>query len=350
METWQRSLPLQRPYTIAFKSVGAAELHFVRLVTETGLVGLGSAAPTDITGETSESCARAITDIGQSVLVGRDPLQMHKLSAQLRDALASSPSARAAIDMALHDLVARSLERPLADILGRRHRGMPTSITIGIMAMDDTLREADEYIHRGFTCLKVKLGHALDRDIERLRALRMHAGPRMRIRVDANQGYSLNETLRLSELSSRLGIELIEQPLPASASEKMLHLPHQRLQTMAADESLHSEADAKSLAAYPQPFGIFNIKLMKCGGITSGLAIANIAHATGIRLIWGCMDESVVSIAAALHAAYACPATRFIDLDGSFDLSQDAAKGGFRLEAGNLYLLDRSGLGVTLKD
>ena len=93
-----------------------------------------------------------------------------------------------------------------------------------------------------------------------------------------------------------------------------------------------------------------SLKLMKCGGIRPGLGIARIAEAAGIDLMWGCMDESVLSIAAALHAAYASPNTRYLDLDGSFDLASDFARGGFTLEDGVLRTLDRPGLGAELSD
>ena len=349
LETWQESLPLIRPYTIAFKSVEAVSLHFVRLVTERGLTGIGSAAPTDITDETSEACGKAISDMGPKLVLGRDPRQLPEFARSVRKALGSSPSACAAIDMALHDLMARAAGKPLVEILGRRHRGLPTSITIGIRSLDDTLLEADEYTGRGFTVLKVKLGHDLHQDIERLGALRRHVGPQIRIRADANQGYNLEQAVRLSDLAGPLGIEFIEQPLPAHATEAMRSIPGSAACRMAADESLHSADDARRLAEHPRPFGIFNIKLMKCGGISAARDIARIARSADIQLMWGCMDESVVSIAAALHAAYASTATRFLDLDGSFDLSRDAATGGFRLEGGRLYTLDLPGLGVSVK-
>lgn len=348
LETWQESLPLVRPYTIAFKSVEAVSLHFVRLATDSGLAGIGSAAPTDITGETSEACGKALSDIGPDLVVGRDPRQLPEFARSVRTALESSPSACAAIDMALHDLMARAAGKPLVEVLGRRHESLPTSITIGIRSLDDTLREAVEYTRRGFTVLKVKLGHDLQQDIERLGALRRHVGPEIRIRADANQGYNLEQTIRLTEQVARLRIEFIEQPLPAHATGAMRRLPASAARRMAADESLHSADDARRLAEPPHPFGIFNIKLMKCGGISAARDIARIARPAGIQIMWGCMDESAVSIAAALHAAYASAATRFLDLDGSFDLSRDAASGGFRLEGGRLHTLELPGLGASI--
>ncbi len=93
---------------------------------------------------------------------------------------------------------------------------------------------------------------------------------------------------------------------------------------------------------------IYNIKLMKCGGINAALQIAEIANLAGIDLMWGCMDESIISISAALHAALASPATRYLDLDGSLDLARDIVSGGFVLNDGYLSVNENPGLGCTL--
>ena len=117
---------------------------------------------------------------------------------------------------------------------------------------------------------------------------------------------------------------------------------------LAADETLIDASDALALVQPPRACGIFNIKLMKCGGVHAAQRIAAIAETAGVDLMWGCMDESVVSISAALHAAFSSPATRYLDLDGSLDLARDVADGGFILEDGVMRTLDAPGLGVTL--
>ena len=347
VETFVEHLPLVRPYTIAFKRVDHVALHFVQLTTSTSLLGLGSAAPTDITGETSEACAQALEDFGQDFLVGQDPSRLAALTRGLRHHMPHTPAARAALDMALYDLAAQAARVSVVDLLGRRHKSLPTSITIGILPLDETLDEADEYIGHGFRTLKVKIGQNLDHDLERLAALRERVGPYIRLRVDANQGYSLRETRVLADRASALDLELIEQPVPANDITALRRLPEDHVSLMAADESLHTEADALYLSKSP-PCGIFNIKLMKCGGISSGLAIADLAHWGNIDCMWGCMDESVISITAALHAAYASPATHYLDLDGSLDLARDVATGGFHLSGGKMEILDAPGLGVCL--
>ena len=347
VETWAEELPLTRPYEIAFKRVDRVTLHFVRLISSSHWVGLGCAAPTDVTRESSEACAQAMDDMGQDLLRTKDPRQISALTRALRHHMPDTPAARAALDMALYDLVACSLDIPVVDLLGRRHNGLLTSITIGILPLEETLTEAEEYVARGFRVLKVKLGHDIQEDIERLVALRKKFGARVRIRVDANQGYDTTAVLKLVKEARRLDLEFIEQPLPASAVDDMRALPPEYAPLMAADESLHTEQDALGLTHQP-PFGIYNIKLMKCGGITSGLAIADLAAWADLHCMWGCMDESVISIAAALHTAYASPATRYLDLDGSLDLSRDVASGGFQIREGRMEVLEEPGLGVRL--
>jgi L-alanine-DL-glutamate epimerase-like enolase superfamily enzyme len=114
----------------------------------------------------------------------------------------------------------------------------------------------------------------------------------------------------------------------------------------AADESLKDPRSALQLA-FDRYYQVFNIKLMKCGGITAAFEIANIARHAEITLFWGCNDESIVSIAAALHAAYACPHTRYLDLDGSLDLATDIVQNGFIIKNGYMLPAEKPGLGVS---
>jgi len=223
---------------------------------------------------------------------------------------------------------------------------MPTSNTIGIKNVEDTLKEAQEYGERGFKALKIKIGKNLEEDIERLIKLREKFGNKFLIRIDANQGYTPATTIEFYQKTKHLGIELIEQPLPAKAVAELRKLPTEVRAVIAADESLLSAKDALELVKPPRAVGIFNIKLMKCGGIHQGLKIADIGFQEGLDLFWGCNDESIVSITAALHAAFACPNTKYIDLDGSLDLAHDLVKGGFILKDGVMRCSDKPGLGL----
>jgi L-alanine-DL-glutamate epimerase-like enolase superfamily enzyme len=192
----------------------------------------------------------------------------------------------------------------------------------------------------------VKLGKDLTEDIERIVKLREKFGKKFIIRIDANQGYTSEQTIEFYKKTKPLDIELIEQPLPAKAIAETKKLPEEIRTIIAADESLISAKDALELIKPPRASGIFNIKLMKCGGISQGLKIADIGLPEGVDLFWGCNDESIVSITAALHTAFACSNTKYIDLDGSLDLARDVVKGGFILKDGIMSCSDKPGLGV----
>jgi len=344
VETWTDQLPLIRPYVIATREVSTVDLHFVRIESHQGVSGYGCAAPTKVTSECPEECFHILDAVAHDVLIRQNVQLLRPVTQELQRHCSEFPSALAALDMAVYDLLARSIGVPVCSMLGQPIKPLPTSVTIGILPLQQTLDEAREHISRGFSCLKIKLGLDFEEDLERLRALRS-IFPNVTIRVDANQGYTLEQTLNLFCEPCALNLELIEQPLIRDDDDKMFKLPKDARLRMAADESLINPSDALQLSR-GMPFGIWNIKLMKCGGITGALNIADIAHTTGIDLMWGCMDESVISIAAALHTAYASTQTRYIDLDGSFDLSRDPAIGGFTLSDGRLNLLEEPGLGV----
>ena len=341
---------LTRPYTIAFRSVDSVRNGILRIETDDGSIGLGCASPERfVTGETWEACERVLDENGLQWLVGRKVHELAALCRELRERYPNAPAGRAAVDIALHDLWAQQLGVPLADALGRAHRELPTSVTIGIKDADANVEEANEYLQRGFRVLKVKLGHSLDDDIERLHRLREVTDTATAIRVDPNQGYSAADVSRFVDETAALGIEFLEQPMKAGDVAAMRALPDAVKDRLAADETLLDSSDALALVRPPRACGIFNIKLMKCGGIDAARRIATIAETAGIELMWGCMDESVVSISAALHAAFSSPATRYLDLDGSLDLARDVADGGFILEDGVMRTLDAPGLGVTLR-
>ena len=348
-ETWSVPLPLKQPYTLAFTRIEETTVQVVRIHTDSGVVGVGTGTPfPGLTGETEQDCANALSPDALEWLEGRNPLELRALCRQNSRINERYPGARAALDIALHDLCARALGLPLVDLLGRAHQTLPTSVTIGIMDVDDALDAAQSYVAHGFRALKVKVGLDVEGDIERLRRIRQHVGTSVMLLADANQGYSLDEVNTFLSSTQDLHIELVEQPVPADQFVALAQIPEEFRRRIVADESLMSEADAIRLSAPDRPCGIFNIKLMKCGGISPALRIADIAEVAGVDLMWGCMDESLVSITAALHAAFACPATRYLDLDGSLDLAQDVAVGGFRLEGGMMVLSNAPGLGVEL--
>lgn len=347
IKVWDADLGNTKPYTIAFKTVDQVRNAFVEITLENGVTGLGSGNPSEyVVGESFAQCLEALQEKNIEFLIGKDIRELNQLTFEVWQRLPKNPSARAAVDIALYDAFTKYLGVPLVRFLGQKIKSLPTSNTIGIKDVDQTLREAEDFINRGFKILKVKLGKDLEEDIERLVKLREQFGNKVGIRIDANQGYDKEQTFTFYQRTKQLNIELIEQPLPAKAVSEMKSLPAEIKTKIAADESLLTPADALNLVSPPVAAGIFNIKLMKCGGVSQALKIADIARQANVDLFWGCNDESIISITAALHAAFACSNTKYIDLDGSLDLANDVVSGGFVLQDGIMYCADRPGLGV----
>ncbi|MBS1555333.1 MAG: dipeptide epimerase [Bacteroidetes bacterium] len=347
IKSWSADLGNTKPYTIAFKTIDEVNNAFVEITLDNGITGIGAGNPSEyVTGESFAQCKAALQENNISFLVGRDIRELNQLTFEVWQKFPANPAARAALDIALYDAFTKFLNVPLVKFLGQKIKSMPTSNTIGIKNVTETLKEAQEYGERGFKVLKIKLGIDLQEDIERIAKLREKFGKKFVIRIDANQGYDRAKTIEFYNKTKHLDVELIEQPLPAKEVDTMRQLPADIRKIIAADESLLSPKNALEIVKPPVAAGIFNIKLMKCGGISQGLKIAEIGLHEGIDLFWGCNDESIVSITAALHLAFSCANTKYIDLDGSLDLARDVVKGGFILEDGIMYCSDKPGLGV----
>ena len=349
IKSWTVDLGNTKPYTIAFKTVDEVLNTFVSITLENGVTGIGAANPSEyVTGETLSMTRQTLNDENLAGMIGKDIRTFRQMNAEFTKKFPACPAARAAVDIALHDAFSQFLGVPLVQYLGQKIFSLPTSNTIGIKSVQETLLEAEDYGKRGFTVLKVKLGRDLEEDVERIVKLREKFGSKFVIRIDANQGYTAAQAVEFYQRTESLNVELIEQPLPADDIAGMRSLPATIRAIIAADESLLTPEDALELAESPPAAGIFNIKLMKCGGITEAQKIASIAEAKNIDLFWGCNDESIVSITAGLHVAFASANTRYIDLDGSLDLARDVVRGGFILEDGVMYCSAKPGLGVEL--
>ncbi|WP_080056578.1 mandelate racemase/muconate lactonizing enzyme family protein [Spirosoma aerolatum] len=348
IRAYLKNLALTKPYTIAYQTTTDVENVFLEIELDNGIVGIGAANPSpDVVGESPAQALHNLQGEWALGLVGKDIRLFINLIEQAQNQFPKAPGTLAALDIALHDAFGQYLDVPIVQFYGQKIQALPTSVTIGIMNVADTLAEAADYYRQGFRVLKVKTGLDVDQDIERILKLRERYPHPFTIRVDANQGYSLADLQTFYRETAQAAVELIEQPLPVGQEHELLTMPASLRQSLAADESLKGPEAALTLTHQPQPFGIYNIKLMKCGGIRSALAIATIAEPAGISLFWGCNDESRVSIAAALHAAFACPHTRYIDLDGSFDLAEDVVSDGFMVEDGFMRPTGGSGLGLA---
>jgi L-alanine-DL-glutamate epimerase-like enolase superfamily enzyme len=348
VKSWREDLGLLRPYTIASKGTTSDVSNIiVEIELENGFKGLGASSPTGPDkGETIERSEAVLQGSHLNWLVGKKIDSIQEISTDLRRRMFDTPASRAAVDIALFDAMSLNRNLPLVEMLGRHHHELPTSITIGIKPVEESIEEAHEYIGRGFKIIKLKTGASAEEDIDKILRLRERIDQSVIIRADANQGYDTEGYKRFIEGTRDLNVEFVEQPFNRDEVENMRGLEEHYKSRIAADESLQNEEDAELLATAPRACGIFNIKLMKCGGIFSAMKIASTARNSNIDLMWGCMDESRISIAAGLHAAFACPNTKYIDLDGSLDLARDVVAGGFEIKNGMMKTLNYPGLGL----
>lgn len=342
-----KKLALTKPYSIAGYTFSEVENVFLEVELENGIVGIGAASPAEeVVGETcTQTLLNLQTDFFQN-LIGRDIRHFKQLIYETNQEFPNLPGTQAALDIALHDTFGQFLGIPIVEFYGQKFKSLPTSVTIGIMSVAETLEEAEAYHKLGFKVLKVKTGENWQEDAERILKLKERFDNRLKIRVDANQGYDLEELQQFLKSIQHIDLEVLEQPLLVGKEQELLKLNVKTRKLLVADESLKNARYALRFSQEPQPFGIFNIKLMKCGGILNAFEVATIAQNANIELFWGCNDESIVSITAALHAAFACPTTKYLDLDGSFDLVEDVVSGGFVLEEGYLKLNGKAGLGL----
>jgi L-alanine-DL-glutamate epimerase-like enolase superfamily enzyme len=344
------NLGTNRPYSIAYKTVDKVENVILKLVLENGIVGYGAANPSKmVVGEDVDDCYNNLKAKAEESLLGKDIRRFESLLKELERSFAHIPGSRAALDIAVHDAFAKYLEVPLVKFFGQEKDSMPTSITIGIKSVEETLADAEEFFGMGFRYLKIKLGQNVEEDIEKLMKLEERFEDQIQIRVDANQGYSDAELYRFFQATRSLSLELIEQPLQAKDIDGMRRLQPGLRGMIAADESLITPTDALNLIE-KNACGIFNIKLMKSGGIDAAREIATIAQWYDVPLMWGCNDESIISIAAALHTAFSFKNTQYLDLDGSLDLARDVVKGGFTIQNGEMRVAYGYGLGIEKAD
>ena len=348
VEAWPVTMRLAEPYTITYESVDTVDNVFVQLVTDGGIVGFGCAAPAEsVTNETADSVLNTFKDIIEPALQNANPLWLVRILEELRDELRLHPSAKAALDMALYDLLGKTAGVPVWQLLGGYRESIPTSVTIGILSERETVERARDWVSRGFRCLKVKGGLDVSSDAARLIKVREAVGPEIELRYDANQGYTVDETIEFIHQTRSCGLELIEQPTPCDQPSLLGQVTRQTPLPVMADESLLTLRDAFRLAR-DELVNMVNIKLMKVGGIAEALQVNAVARAARLDVMVGCMDESALAITAGLHFALARPNVKYADLDGHLGLIGDPAASAIILRDGQLYPQDCPGFGVQL--
>jgi L-alanine-DL-glutamate epimerase-like enolase superfamily enzyme len=325
------TLPLAEAFTISRATSTDAAVVWVELRTN-GVSGYGEAAPDDRYDETPESAA-AFLDAAADVL-GDDPFALEEIQARL----AERPGELAA-NAALHDLCGKLTRLPAWRLLGLRRAGPPTSWTVWLGDPDDMARRAEDVDPR-FRRLKLKLGGRDGLDVERVRAVR--SATTLPLMVDVNEYWALEEAIENVRALAELGVEYVEQPLPAG-DPGGARLKREAALPIYVDEDCRTLADVATCAE--RAHGV-NIKLAKAGGIREAVKMAASARCLGLGVMLGCMLESGLGIAAGAQVASLCD---HVDLDGNLLLAEDPWT-GVELVEGVQLPAAAPGLGVSRAD
>ncbi|MFT4628616.1 MAG: L-alanine-DL-glutamate epimerase-like enolase superfamily enzyme [Myxococcota bacterium] len=340
-------LRLREPYTIAYETVDSVENLLVRLITDGPHVGLGIAAPDQgVTGETAAVAEGALREVAAPLLMESDPLRRGVVVEQLAAQLAHAPSARAAVDMALHDLLGKQAGLPVWRMLGGYRSGIPTSITLYLTETEEMVRRARAFAAKGFQALKLKGGANVDLDVERVHAVRAAVGPALELRFDANQGYDPATAVDFHRRTLDANLSMFEQPTAAARLKELRHVTQNIPIPVMADESILNLADAFRYAR-GEAMDMVNLKLVKVGGLDAALQINAVARAAGLEVMVGCMDEVSLSIASGVAFALSRKNVEFADLDGHLDLIGDPTEGALTLRDGVLYPSEEPGFGLV---
>ncbi len=343
------SIPLITPFKTAVRTVDHIHNLIVEIHTDSGHIGYGEAPPTGlVTGDTMGANIAAIKDHIAPSIVGKSIKDFDGLLCQMHKSILHNTSAKAAVDMALFDLFAQSLNAPLYQILGGDGKGIETDITISVNEPEEMVRDSVNAVKRGYRTLKIKVGKDAKKDIERLTKIREAIGFDIALRIDANQGWKPKEAVAvLNEMDqSGLEIEFVEQPVIQHDIAGLKYVTDHVMIPVMADESVYSPQDANHLLMN-RACDMINIKLMKTGGIRQALQICNLAEMYHVECMLGCMLEAKVSITAAVHLASArSHVITKIDLDGPVLCAEDPIKGGAIFDEANITLSDDPGLGI----
>lgn len=342
------SVPLRVPFKTALRSVSSVEDVIVEIHTDSGQIGYGEAPPTGaITGDTTGAIIGALKDHLIKTIVGRDVDDFEELIQAVNKCIVKNTSAKAAVDMALYDLYGQLYKLPVYKLFGGSRSRIVTDITISVNDPEVMAEDTRNAVERGYDTLKVKVGVNPDLDLARLTAVRETAGPDRQIRIDANQAWSPKQAVRLlNQMQEKgLGIELVEQPVPAHDFEGLKFVTERSYVPVLADESVFSPTDAVKIMQMGAA-DLINIKLMKCGGLYNALKIATAAELYGVECMIGCMLEAKISVNAAVHLACAKNIITKIDLDGPVLCSEDPILGGSVFNEKEITVSKEPGLGI----
>ncbi|MDX6246876.1 MAG: L-Ala-D/L-Glu epimerase [Kribbellaceae bacterium] len=343
------SAPLHTPFVTALRTATHAESLLVS-ISDDSLTGWGEAPQVwKVTGESLAGAQACVEGPIATALNGLGPDDLTEALRRVQGAAQANFGAKAAVDVALHDLAARRLGLPLHGFLGSTVASVRTDVTLSAGDPESLAAAGADRIADGFDVLKVKVGTGdAAADFERVRRIREAIGPDPRLRLDANQGWNRRDAVTAIRAMEDAGcdIELVEQPVPAPDLEGMAWISDRVSTPILADESVYGVRDLVAVIRHGAA-DLVNVKLAKCGGLGPARTLLELAREHGLGSIVGSMMESHVGVGAAAALVAAYPTTAVNDLDAAWWLKESPVAGGIRYEGSLIHLPTSPGLGVT---
>ncbi len=342
-------VPLKTPFKTALRTVESVEDIIVMINTDSGHVGYGEAPATAvITGDTHGSIIEAIRHYISPRLIGAEIADLNRITHLIQGSMEKNSSAKAAVEIAIYDLWGQLYNAPLYRLLGGGDPVITTDITISVDYIDKMVADSLAAVERGFESLKIKVGKDIGVDIDRVKAIYAAVEDRALLRLDANQGWTAKQAVYALQTLEDAGVrlELVEQPVKANDLAGMKYVTERVHTPIMADESVFGPTEVIELIRM-RAADIINIKLMKTGGISNAIRIADIAEMYQVECMIGCMLETSISVAAAVHVAVAkSSAITKIDLDGPSLCAFNPVDGGVIFNESEITVTDAPGLGI----
>ncbi|MER6960082.1 dipeptide epimerase [Streptomyces sp. NPDC000618] len=341
--------PLHTPFVTALAHLTQVSTVVVEIVDHDGRSGFGEAPEVwTVTGSSLASSEACVTEVFAPLLIGRNADDLVENCRRVSRAVVGNEPAKAAVDIALHDLAAVRLGVPLVRLLGGSRLVVPTDVSLAVGTVDSLATAAKSRAAEGFDVLKVKVGTDAAMDIDRVTAVRRAVGPEVRIRLDANQGWTPREAVRVirSLEDAGMGVEFVEQPVAYRDVEGLAWVSDRVETPIMADESVFDVRDLVEVIRR-RAADLVNVKLAKSGGLSAARTLLELARAQGMGTIVGCMLESEIGTGAAASLVAAYGTTMVSDLDAVWWLRRPAVVGGMRYRGATVVLPDAPGLGIS---
>ncbi|HET9430339.1 MAG TPA: dipeptide epimerase, partial [Chitinophagaceae bacterium] len=347
VELYKLLIPLKEPFVISLGPIHNAENLIVIIKTREGITGFGECSPfMSINGESVDTCF-VVGQYFAKLLRGKNALNIEGCVADMDKLIYGNTSIKSAFDMALYDIASRNAGLPLYKYLGGKNdKTIITDYTVSIGEPQKMAADALKIKEEGYPAIKVKLGNGGKKDVERMMAIRTAVGDAIPLRIDANQGWMLEEAIETLKELGPLNIQHCEEPI---ARWDFMNLPRVRRESpipVMADESCGDEHDAERLIAL-NACDYLNIKLGKAGGIFKALKIVEQAAKKNMHLQVGAFMESRLAMTAFAHFSLCSPLIEHFDFDTALMFREDPVSGGIIYEKNGVVKLPESpGLGA----